>query len=137
MEAKLHDELDAVLGDRLPSAEDVSRLSYTRKVFTESIRLYPPAWTIGRRVLNDYEVTQYRIPANSMIFMSPYVTQHDARYFPNPEVFDPERWTPEAQAVRPKFSYFPFGGGPRQCIGEAFAWMEGVLLIATIAQRWQ
>jgi cytochrome P450 len=137
VEAKLHDELDAVLSDRLPSAEDVSRLSYTRKVFTESIRLYPPAWTIGRRALNDYDIAQYRIPANSMIFMSPYVTQHDPRYFPNPEVFDPERWTPEAQAARPKFSYFPFGGGPRQCIGEAFAWMEGVLLIATIAQRWQ
>lgn len=137
VETKLHGELDAVLGNRLPSAEDVSRLSYTRKVFTESIRLYPPAWTIGRRALNDYNVSQYRIPANSMIFMSPYVMQHDARYFPNPEVFDPERWTPEAQAARPKFSYFPFGGGPRQCIGEAFAWMEGVLLIATIAQRWK
>lgn len=137
VEAKLHDELDTALGDRLPHADDVARLPYTRKVFTEAIRLYPPAWTIGRRALNDYDVAQYRIPANSMIFMSPYVTQHDSRYFPNPEVFDPERWTPEAQAARPKFSYFPFGGGPRQCIGEAFAWMEGVLLIATIAQRWQ
>jgi cytochrome P450 len=137
VEAKLHEELDAMLGDRLPSAEDTSRLPYTRKVFTEAIRLYPPAWTIGRRALNDYEIPPYRIPANSMIFMSPYVMQHDARYFPNPEVFDPERWTQEAQATRPKFSYFPFGGGPRQCIGEAFAWMEGVLVIAAIAQRWK
>jgi cytochrome P450 len=137
VEAKLHEELDVVLGDRLPGAEDTPRLSYTRQVFTESIRLYPPAWMIGRRALNDYDIAPYRIPANSMIFMSPYVTQHDARYFPNPEVFDPERWTPEAQAARSKFSYFPFGGGPRQCIGEAFAWMEGVLVIATIAQRWK
>jgi cytochrome P450 len=137
VEEKLHEEVDTILSGRLPRAEDVPQLSYTRKIFSEAIRLYPPAWTIGRRALNDYEIAPYRIPANSMVFMSPYVMQHDARYFPNPEVFDPERWTPEAQAARPKFSYFPFGGGPRQCIGEAFAWMEGVLVIAAIAQQWK
>ncbi|MBI3247276.1 MAG: cytochrome P450 [Deltaproteobacteria bacterium] len=137
VEAKLHAEITSALGDRLPTAEDLPRLPYTRMILAESMRLYPPAWTVGRRALNDYEISPYRIPANAMVFMSPYVTHHDARFFPNPEAFDPERWTQEAQAARPKFSYFPFGGGSRQCIGEAFAWMEGVLVIATIAQRWR
>ena len=101
------------------------------------MRLYPPAWLIGRRALNDYQIDKYTIPARSIILMSPYVMQHDARYYPEPEKFDPERWKPGAREARPKFSYFPFGGGPRVCIGEPFAWMEGVLLIATIAQKWK
>ena len=137
VEEKLHAEIDAVLADRLPTADDVAQLRYTRMVLSEAIRLYPPAWAMGRRVLGDYEVPPYRIPANSLIFLSPYVMHHDPRYFPNPDAFDPQRWTAEAQVERPKFSYFPFGGGPRQCIGEGFAWMEGVLLIATFAQRWR
>jgi cytochrome P450 len=137
VEEKLHAEIDAVLADRLPTADDVAQLRYTRMVLSEAIRLYPPAWAMGRRVLGDYEVPPYRIPANSLIFLSPYVMHHDPRYFPNPDAFDPQRWTAEAQVERPKFSYFPFGGGPRQCIGEGFAWMEGVLLIATLAQRWR
>lgn len=137
VEATLHAEIDTVLAGRLPTADDVPQLQYTRMVLAESMRLYPPAWVIGRRALHDYEIPPYTIPANSLLLMSPYVMHHDPRYFPNPSVFDPQRWTPEAQASRPKFSYFPFGGGPRQCIGEAFAWMEGVLLIATIAQQWR
>ena len=137
VEARMHAEIDSVLKGGLPTAEDVARLRYTEMVFAEAMRLYPPAWLIGRRALSDYPVDRYRIPARSIILMSPYVMQHDARYYPEPEKFDPDRWTPEAKEARPKFSYFPFGGGPRVCIGEPFAWMEGVLLIATIAQKWK
>jgi cytochrome P450 len=136
-EAKLHGEIDAVLDGRLASADDVARLRYTEMVLAESMRLYPPAWTLGRRALSDYRVGPYIIPANSIVLMSPWVMHHDSRYYPEPFTFDPERWAQEARESRPKFSYFPFGGGPRVCIGEQFAWMEGVLLIATIAQRWR
>lgn len=137
IEAKLHSEIDAVLAGRLPTADDVARLRYTEMVFAESMRLYPPAWTMGRRVLADYEVSGYVLPANSIVLVSQWVMHHDPRYFPDPFKFDPERWTVEAREARPKFSYFPFGGGPRVCIGEQFAWMEGALLIATIAQQWR
>jgi cytochrome P450 len=137
VEAKLHDEIDSILEGRLPVAEDVPRLRYTEMVFAEAMRLYPPAWTIGRRALNDYPVGKYVIPARSIILMSPYVMQRDARFYPDPDRFDPQRWTTEQREARPKFSYFPFGGGPRVCIGEPFAWMEGALLIATIAQQWR
>ena len=137
VETKLHDEIDAVLNGKLPAADDVSRLRYTEMVLAESMRLYPPAWTMGRRALTDYQVGGFVIPANSIVLMSPWVMHHDARYFPKPFRFDPERWTSDARESRPKFSYFPFGGGPRVCIGEQFAWMEGILLIATLAQRWR
>ena len=137
VEAKLHQEIDAVLGGRLPTANDVARLRYTEMVFAESMRLYPPAWILGRRVLKDYDVGGYVVPANSIVLMSQWVMHHDSRYYPDPFKFDPERWTTEEREARPKFSYFPFGGGPRVCIGEQFAWMEGALLIATIAQQWK
>lgn len=137
VEARLHGEIDAALAGGLPTADDVAKLGYTEMVLAESMRLYPPAWTLGRRVLSDYQVAGYVIPANSIVLMSPWVMHHDARYFPEPFKFDPERWTSEARESRPRFSYFPFGGGPRVCIGEQFAWMEGILLIATIAQQWQ
>jgi cytochrome P450 len=106
-------------------------------VFAESMRLFPPAWTIGRRALNDYQIGDYHIPARSILLMSQYVMHHNPKYFPDPERFDPERWRPEAKEARPQFSYFPFGGGPRLCIGESFAWMEGVLVMATLAQKWK
>jgi cytochrome P450 len=106
-------------------------------IFSEALRLYPPAWIIGRRALADYSVGGYRVPAGSLVIMSQYVMHRNPRYYPDPERFDPERWTPEAQQTRPKFAYFPFGGGARLCIGESFAWMEGVLLLATLAQRWR
>ena len=137
VEAKLHEEVDSVLGDALPKAADVARLRYTEMIFAESMRLYPPAWILGRRALNDYQVGQYIIPAGAIILMSPWVMHHDPRFFPEPFKFDPERWTLEARESRPKFSYFPFGGGPRVCIGEQFAWMEGALVIATLGQRWK
>jgi cytochrome P450 len=137
VEAGFHAEVDEVLKGGLPTAEDFPRLRYTEMVLAESMRLYPPAWTIGRRALGDYRIDRYTIPARSILLMSQYVTHHDARFFPDPFRFDPERWTPEARESRPKFSYFPFGGGPRLCIGEHFAWMEGVLVLATIAQRFR
>lgn len=136
VEARLHEEIDAQLEGRLPAADDFARLKYTEKVFAEAMRLYPPAWAMGRQALSDYPIDNYIVPAGSIILMSPWVMHHDPRYYPDPFKFDPERWTPPAREARPKFSYFPFGGGPRVCIGEGFAWMEGVLLIATIAQHW-
>jgi cytochrome P450 len=137
IEARFHAEVDEVLKGGLPAAEDFPRLRYTEMVFAEAMRLYPPAWIIGRRALGDYRIDGYTIPARSILLMSQYVTHHDARFFPNPFRFDPERWAPEARESRPKFSYFPFGGGPRLCIGESFAWMEGALVLATIARRFR
>jgi cytochrome P450 len=137
VEAKVHEEVDRVLQGRLPALADVPSLPYIERVATEALRLYPPAWIIGRRALVDYPVGGYVMPARSIVIMSPYVLQRDARYYANPETFDPNRWTPAFRAGLPKFAYFPFGGGPRQCIGESFAWMELILLVATIAQQWQ
>ena len=136
-EAKLHEELQAVLGARIPTADDFPHLRYTEMVLAESMRLFPPAWAIGRLAVDDCEIGGYLAPSRSLVLMSQYIMHRDARYFPEPERFDPERWTPEARESRPQFSYFPFGGGPRRCIGEGFAWLEGVLLLATLAQQWQ
>lgn len=137
VENRLQNELRQVVSERLPEVDDLPRLAYTEKVLAESMRLYPPAWIIGRRALKDVELPSCRIPAGALVLLSQFVMHRDERYFPDPTRFDPERWTPEAKAARPKFSYFPFGGGSRQCIGEAFAWMEGVLLLATMARRWR
>src|SRR5205085_2946936 len=137
VETRLHEEIDAVLEGRAVTVEDVPRLCYTEMVLTESIRLYPPAWAIGRLALKDYEIGDYLIPAKSLVLLSPYVTHRDARFFPEPERFDPERWTVEARDARPQFSYFPFGGGPRRCIGKGFAWLEGLLLIASLSPQWR
>jgi len=136
-EAKLHAEVGEVLGGRLPTVTDVPSLVYTEHVLAESMRLYPPAWALGRMALADVEIGGYTVPQPSLVLMSQFVMHHDVRYFPEPNRFDPERWTTEAREQRPQFSYFPFGGGPRRCIGEGFAWMEGILLLATIAQQWQ
>jgi cytochrome P450 len=137
VEERLHQELVEVLGDRLPSPADLGALPYTRRVFSESLRLYPPAWTMGRRVLQDLPAGSYVIPAGSSALLSQYVIHHDPRWYPDPWRFDPDRWTPEAVAARPKHSFFPFGAGPRMCIGEDFAWMEGMLVLATIARHWR
>jgi cytochrome P450 len=137
VEAKLHAELDRALAGRLPEVDDLPRLNYAERVLAESMRLYPPAWIIGRRAVKDCDLPRCRIPAGALVLLSQYIMHHDARFFPDPLRFDPERWTPEAKGSRPKFSYFPFGGGSRQCIGESFAWMEGTLLLATLAQRWR
>jgi cytochrome P450 len=136
VERKLHDEIELVLGNRIPTADDIPKLQYTEMVLRESMRIYPPVWTMGRRVENDYSVGEYTVPAGSSILMCQYVMHHDPRYYEKPEEFNPDRWTDDFKARLPRFSYFPFGGGIRGCIGEPFAWMEGVLIIATIAQEW-
>jgi cytochrome P450 len=144
VEAKLHDEINSVLGDssgnnvanRTPTADDIPKLQYTEKVLRESMRIYPPVWTIGRHVEDDYSVGEYTIPAYSSILMSQYVMHHNPKYYEQPEQFNPDRWTEEFKSHLPRFSYFPFGGGIRGCIGEPFAWIEGILIIATIAQKW-
>ena len=137
-EARLHAEIDEVLGERdRPSFEDVERLRYTEMVLAESMRLYPPAWALGRLAAKEIEIDGYRIAPGSLILMSQYVMHRDTRFFPDPTRFDPERWTAEARKSRPEFAYFPFGAGARRCIGESFAWMEGILLIATLAHRWR
>ncbi|HZB16462.1 MAG TPA: cytochrome P450 [Nitrososphaeraceae archaeon] len=142
IEAKLYEELCSVLDNdkdrrRIPTIDDVPKLEYTEKVFRESMRLYPPAWTIGRQAINDYKVDKYVIPAGSIILMSQYVMHHNPLYYSDPDLFYPDRWTKEAKSQLPRFSYFPFGGGIRGCVGEPFAWMEGVLLIATVCQQWK
>jgi cytochrome P450 len=137
VEAKLHREIDEVLGERKANFADVENLKYTQMVFAEAMRLYPPAWALGRRAIRDCEIFGYHVPKDSIVLVSQWTLHRDARYWPNPLQFDPERFTEEAQAARPKFAYFPFGSGPRTCIGEAFAWMEGALIIATLAHKWR
>ncbi|HYE16418.1 MAG TPA: cytochrome P450 [Pyrinomonadaceae bacterium] len=136
-ETRLHEELDSVLGGREPTAEDVPSLPFTERVVAETMRLYPPAWAIGRLAIEDHEAGGYLVPRGALVLVSQYVTHRDARFFPDPERFDPDRFTPEAKAERPQFAYFPFGGGPRRCIGEGFAWMEATLLLAALAGRWR
>jgi len=136
-EAKLHRELDTVLGGRLPSLDDLPQLRYTEMVLAESMRLYPPAWAMGRQAIRDVALGPYLFPAGTYFFFSQYIIQRSAQHFPDPLRFDPERFTPERRASRSKFVYFPFGAGGRQCIGESFAWMEASLVLATIAQRWR
>jgi cytochrome P450 len=133
-EARMFAEIAEVLQGRLPTLEDMPRLRYTEMVLAESMRLYPPAWAMGRQSIADVEIGPYRFPSGTYFFFSQYIMQRTAEYFPDPLVFDPERFSPQNKAGRPRFAYFPFGGGGRQCIGEAFAWMEGVLMVATIAQ---
>ena len=134
---RMQKEIDEVLQGRLPTLEDVPRLRYTEMVFAESMRLYPPAWAMGRQSTQVVELGPYRLPVGTYFFFSQYILQRSEEFYPEPLRFDPERFTPEQKAVRPRFTYFPFGGGSRQCIGEAFAWMEGVLILATLAQRWK
>src|SRR5437588_436881 len=137
-EARLHEELDAVLeGGRPPTVEDVPALRYTEMVVAETMRLYPPAYAIGRLSLEDQEIGGYHIPRGSLVLVSQYVMHRDPRFFPCPEAFDPLRFVPEMKETRPQFSYFPFGGGPRRCVGEGFAWTEVTLMLATIARRWR
>ncbi len=136
-EERLHEELDSVLKGGSPTVSDVPSLRYTSMVLSESMRLYPPAWILGRQAIEDCKVGDYLVRKDSIVLMSQYVMHHHPRYFDSPEEFKPERWTDEMKAKLPKFVYFPFGGGPRSCVGEPFAWIEGILLIASIARRWR
>ncbi len=136
-EVLFHTELSSVLGAKVPTVEDLPRLRLTEQVLAESMRLYPPAWALGRRAVRDVDVGGCRVPEGAFVVVSAFVTQRDPRFYPDPMRFDPDRFAPEARAARPKFAYFPFGGGARQCIGEPFAWMEGTLILATLAQKWR
>jgi cytochrome P450 len=134
---RLRAELTGVLGDRDPTPDDYADLAYTGMVFDEVLRLYPPIGRIGRRPLADYAIDGVLIPRDSAVFVSPFVTQRDPRWWAAPERFDPDRWTAESRASRPRFAAFPFGAGPRSCVGGQMARMMGVLVIATIARRWR
>lgn len=133
--AKLHAELDAVLGDRAPTVTDLPRLAYTRMVIDETLRLYPPVYIFSRAVKADDTIGGYRLPKGSAVDISAYVTHRHPEFWPNPERFEPERFTPEQQAARHKYAYIPFSTGPRICIGNNFALMEATLALATIARR--
>jgi cytochrome P450 len=137
VEAQLHNEIDTVLRGQPPTFEDVEKLVFAEKIVAETLRMYPPAWIVGRRATEDHEFGPYRIPRRSLVAASQWIVHNDARHFPEPHRFDPERWTPEARAARHKFCYFPFSAGPRQCIGEGFARAEAILALATLAQKWR
>ena len=136
-EKKFHAELDDVLGGKLPTLEDLPRLKYTDMIAREAMRLYPPAYGLGREAIEECEIGGFRVPQKTQVFMFQWATQRDPRFFTEPEVFHPERWTEEFTASLPKYAYFPFGGGPRFCIGNTFAMMEIVLVLATIGQRFR
>lgn len=137
VEAKLHEELDAVLGGRTPNVDDLPSLRYTGQVITESMRLYPPAWGMARIAIEDTEIGGYPIPKGCGVSLAQWVVHRDPRWFEAPLEFRPERWEGDLLKRIPRFAYFPFGGGPRQCIGNNFAVMEATLLLATLAQQFR
>ena len=134
---RLHAEVDTALTGRLPNVTDLPNLSYVHQVVKESMRLYPPAWIVSRCAENEDLLGGFRIPAGTIVLVSPFVTHRHPEYWVNPNVFDPDRFESTSEAKRPPFAYLPFGGGPRQCIGNTFALMELVLVVSTIAQRCQ
>jgi cytochrome P450 len=136
-EQKFHAELEEMLNGRPPNVSDLPRLKYAEMIAKEALRLYPPAYAVGREAIEETEIGGFRVPKGTQLFAFQWVTHRDARYFEEPEKFKPERWTTEASEQLPKYAYFPFGGGPRQCIGNYFAMMEIVLLLATIGQRFK
>jgi cytochrome P450 len=136
-ERKLHAELARVLGGRAPSYDDLERLPWTRQVFEEAMRLYPPAYTIGRRAEADTTIGGYAVPKGSEVVMWIYMTHRDARWYPDPWAFRPERFEPASVARRPKLAYLPFAAGARACIGKTFAMVEGQMVLATLAQRYR
>lgn len=134
---RLAGEVDEVLQGRLPTAEDCPRLRYAEGVILESMRLYPPAYVVGREAMEEVPLGPYVVPRGHTVLMSQWAVQRDPRWFPEPEEFRPERWGEEAIHALPRFAYFPFGGGPRVCIGNTFAMMEMVLVLALLAQRFR
>jgi cytochrome P450 len=136
IEARLHAEIDAVLGGRPPTLADLPRLKYAEMIVKESLRLYPPSWSLARTAIEDIPIRNgYVVPQGMNIFIAQYVLHHDERWFPDPECFDPERFSPENEPNIPKYAYMPFSYGPRVCIGNMFAMMEAVLVLVTMAQQ--
>ena len=137
VERQLHAEIENVIGDREPEFSDVPRLVFTEQIAREVLRLYPPIWAMGRRALEELDFRGHKVPRNALAVASQWLIHRDARWFSEPNNFIPTRWTSEFRSTLPRFAYFPFGGGPRSCIGENFAWTELILVIVVIAQRWQ
>jgi len=137
VDAAMQAELQTVLGGRLPTVEDLPQLQYTRMVFTEALRLYPPAWLMTRRAREPVTIGDSRFAPGTFFLLSPYLMHHDAQFFHEPEAFVPTRWAAPPEAAPARDASLPFGGGPRQCLGEGFAWMEGLLVRATVAQVWR
>lgn len=135
VEAKLRAEVQQVLGGRVPEAQDIPKLRYVSQVLDESMRLYPPAWITARQCIEPDELMGYHVPKGTIVAVCPYTTHHNPRLWPDPETFDPDRFTPERAQARPRHAYFPFGAGQRMCIGNNFALMEGALVLAMISQR--
>jgi len=135
-ETRLHAELDTVLPDREPSVGDLPNLPYTQAVISESIRLRPPAWAMGRTATADHRANGYPIAEGSTVVVSPWLLHHDPRWWPEPETFRPERWLAD-DPERPRSAFIPFGGGPRVCIGNSFAMMEHAIVLAAVARRWR
>jgi len=137
IEKRLHQEIDQVLAGSLPENRDLAQLTYTERVIKESMRIYPPSWAVARTLMKDIEVGGYHVPSGANVVMSQWVMHRDERFFRDPEKFDPDRWSPERAREVPKYSYFPFGAGPHGCVGQTFAMMEAILLLATIAQKFR
>ena len=136
-ESRLHSEIDAVLNGKPPTIDDVERLPWTRMVFAESLRLYPPIYAIAREAVEPFQVGGYTVPSGTLVLVSPYLLQRDPRYHSHSDRFEPQRWDTETADPRPPFTFFPFGSGPRGCIGQAYAMQEGILVLATLAQHWR
>jgi len=136
VEDKLHQEVDRVVGNRLPIYKDTLDFEYLQQILLETLRLYPPTWVMGREATKDIIVDGYSIPRGSIIIMSQFVLHHDSRFFEEPKIFNPERWTNEFKANLPAFSYFPFGGGVHHCLGEHFTMLAGKMIVSTIAHDW-
>jgi len=136
-ENKFHAEVDEVLDGRDATFADLPRLKFTEQIVKESMRLYPPAYGLGREAINDCEIGGYHVPAGTQVFMFQWATHRDARFFDEPQKFKPERWTAEFEAKLPKYAYFPFGAGPRACIGASFAMMEMIMVLVTIGKKFR
>jgi cytochrome P450 len=137
VEARLHEEILATIGNRNPSLADLARLKYAESILKEGLRLYPPVFAQGREAIRECQIGDYSIPKGAQVFISQWVVHRDARFFPDPEAFRPERWQDGSLEKLPRFAYFPFGGGPRVCIGAQFAMMEATLIMAVIASRYR
>jgi cytochrome P450 len=136
-EAKLVEEWRTVLEGRAPGPDDLTKLPYTDAVITEAMRVYPPVYLIGREATIDLELGGYRVKKGHTVFMSQWVSHRDPRYFPDPEEFRPERWLDGLAKRLPKYAYYPFGGGPRVCIGNTFALLEATILLAAVGQQYR
>ncbi|MFD2201716.1 cytochrome P450 [Shivajiella indica] len=137
VEAELHEELDRVLQGRMPTLEDIPLLKFTRMVFSEAMRLYPPIYIIARQAIHSFSIRDYELPEGTIVLMSPYLIHHDSRFHANPEIFNPHNWEEKPGGQQSRLGYFPFSEGPRSCIGQHYAWLEGVMVLAAIAQFWQ